>query len=48
MPTLFLFVGDGDKSETLPIYDGLMFCASKNTDRVHLYTKVNLKYACLL
>ncbi|XP_071666866.1 DNA annealing helicase and endonuclease ZRANB3 isoform X5 [Patagioenas fasciata] len=31
--------GDGDKSETLPIYDGLMFCASRNTDRIHLYTK---------
>ncbi|NWW99515.1 ZRAB3 endonuclease, partial [Caloenas nicobarica] len=31
--------GDGDKSETLPMYDGLMFCASRNTDRIHLYTK---------
>uniref|UniRef100_A0A672VAP5 Zinc finger RANBP2-type containing 3 n=1 Tax=Strigops habroptila TaxID=2489341 RepID=A0A672VAP5_STRHB len=33
--------GDGevDKSDTLQIYDGLMFCASKNTDRIHLYTK---------
>ncbi|NWQ75648.1 ZRAB3 endonuclease, partial [Columbina picui] len=30
---------DGDKSETFPIYDGLMFCASRNTDRIHLYTK---------
>ncbi|XP_008943639.1 PREDICTED: DNA annealing helicase and endonuclease ZRANB3 [Merops nubicus] len=28
-----------DKSEMLEIYDGLMFCASRNTDRIHLYTK---------
>ncbi|NXE91444.1 ZRAB3 endonuclease, partial [Menura novaehollandiae] len=28
-----------DKSETFQIYDGLMFCASRNTDRIHLYTK---------
>ncbi|KAF1397065.1 DNA annealing helicase and endonuclease ZRANB3, partial [Spheniscus mendiculus] len=31
--------GDVDKSDTFPIYDGLMFCASRNTDRIHLYTK---------
>ncbi|KAM6307294.1 DNA annealing helicase and endonuclease ZRANB3 [Aegotheles albertisi] len=31
--------GDGDKSDAFPIYDGLMFCASRNTDRIHLYTK---------
>ncbi|KAM9550385.1 DNA annealing helicase and endonuclease ZRANB3 isoform 2-T2 [Guaruba guarouba] len=33
--------GDGevDKSDTFQIYDGLLFCASKNTDRIHLYTK---------
>ncbi|NXV99099.1 ZRAB3 endonuclease, partial [Fregetta grallaria] len=30
---------DVDKSDTFPIYDGLMFCASRNTDRIHLYTK---------
>lgn len=36
------------KSDTSQIYDGLMFCASRNTDRIHLYTKVNLKYAWLL
>ncbi|NWY52609.1 ZRAB3 endonuclease, partial [Chionis minor] len=30
---------DEDKSNTFPIYDGLMFCASRNTDRIHLYTK---------
>ncbi|XP_059708548.1 DNA annealing helicase and endonuclease ZRANB3 isoform X2 [Haemorhous mexicanus] len=28
-----------DKSDTFKIYDGLMFCASRNTDRIHLYTK---------
>ncbi|XP_068051352.1 DNA annealing helicase and endonuclease ZRANB3 isoform X3 [Anomalospiza imberbis] len=28
-----------DNSDTFQIYDGLMFCASKNTDRIHLYTK---------
>ncbi|XP_008049715.2 DNA annealing helicase and endonuclease ZRANB3 [Carlito syrichta] len=26
-------------SDTLPVYGTLMFCASKNTDRIHLYTK---------
>ncbi|XP_062042010.1 DNA annealing helicase and endonuclease ZRANB3 isoform X1 [Lepus europaeus] len=26
-------------TDTLPVYDTLMFCASKNTDRIHLYTK---------
>ncbi|XP_074684688.1 DNA annealing helicase and endonuclease ZRANB3 isoform X4 [Strix aluco] len=31
--------GDVDKSDAFPIYDGLMFCASRNTDRIHLYTK---------
>ncbi|NXJ74007.1 ZRAB3 endonuclease, partial [Trogon melanurus] len=30
---------DGDKSDTFQMYDGLMFCASRNTDRIHLYTK---------
>ncbi|NXA36088.1 ZRAB3 endonuclease, partial [Eudromia elegans] len=28
-----------DKSNMFPEYDGLMFCASRNTDRIHLYTK---------
>ncbi|NXC00230.1 ZRAB3 endonuclease, partial [Orthonyx spaldingii] len=28
-----------DKSDTFQIYDGLMFCASRNSDRIHLYTK---------
>ncbi|NXG30272.1 ZRAB3 endonuclease, partial [Dromaius novaehollandiae] len=27
------------KSNMFPVYDGLMFCASRNTDRIHLYTK---------
>ncbi|KFR14031.1 DNA annealing helicase and endonuclease ZRANB3, partial [Opisthocomus hoazin] len=31
--------GDVDKLDMFPIYDGLMFCASRNTDRIHLYTK---------
>uniref|UniRef100_A0A663N853 Zinc finger RANBP2-type containing 3 n=1 Tax=Athene cunicularia TaxID=194338 RepID=A0A663N853_ATHCN len=30
---------DVDKSDAFPVYDGLMFCASRNTDRIHLYTK---------
>ncbi|NWR57683.1 ZRAB3 endonuclease, partial [Bucorvus abyssinicus] len=30
---------DVDKSDTLEIYDGLMFCASRHTDRIHVYTK---------
>uniref|UniRef100_A0A8C0ZBZ7 Zinc finger RANBP2-type containing 3 n=1 Tax=Cyanistes caeruleus TaxID=156563 RepID=A0A8C0ZBZ7_CYACU len=28
-----------DKSDSFLIYDGLMFCASRNTDRIHLFTK---------
>ncbi|NWR27534.1 ZRAB3 endonuclease, partial [Tachuris rubrigastra] len=28
-----------DKSDTFQIYDGLMFCASRNTDRIHLYSQ---------
>ncbi|XP_006018446.1 DNA annealing helicase and endonuclease ZRANB3 isoform X1 [Alligator sinensis] len=28
-----------DNSGTFSAYDGLMFCASRNTDRIHLYTK---------
>lgn len=43
MSMFFLFVGVVDKSDTSEIYDGLMFSASRNTDRIHLYTKVNLK-----
>ncbi|KFP86529.1 DNA annealing helicase and endonuclease ZRANB3, partial [Acanthisitta chloris] len=30
---------DVGKSDTFQIYDGLLFCASRNTDRIHLYTK---------
>ncbi|XP_027670884.2 DNA annealing helicase and endonuclease ZRANB3 isoform X6 [Falco cherrug] len=30
---------DVDKLDTFHIYDRLMFCASRNTDRIHLYTK---------
>ncbi|NXJ15347.1 ZRAB3 endonuclease, partial [Odontophorus gujanensis] len=30
--------GEGQSDEFL-VYDGLMFCASRNTDRIHLYTK---------
>ncbi|NXI38879.1 ZRAB3 endonuclease, partial [Galbula dea] len=30
--------GKGD-IDTFEIYDGLMFCASRNTERIHLYTK---------
>ncbi|NXK87838.1 ZRAB3 endonuclease, partial [Formicarius rufipectus] len=28
-----------DEADKFQIYDGLMFCASRNTDRIHLYTK---------
>ncbi|XP_027691538.1 DNA annealing helicase and endonuclease ZRANB3 isoform X5 [Vombatus ursinus] len=46
--------GDGPKpqkeelkdSDTLPVYDVLMFCASKNTDRIHLYTKNGEQMNC--
>ncbi|XP_021253610.1 DNA annealing helicase and endonuclease ZRANB3 isoform X2 [Numida meleagris] len=31
--------GDLDQSDAFLVYDGLMFCASRNTDRIHLYTK---------
>ncbi|KAF4026505.1 hypothetical protein G4228_018559, partial [Cervus hanglu yarkandensis] len=27
-------------SDAWPLYDTLMFCASKNTDRIHVYTKI--------
>ncbi|NXA52194.1 ZRAB3 endonuclease, partial [Nothocercus julius] len=30
---------EAGKSNMFPVYDGLMFCASRNTDRIHLYTK---------
>uniref|UniRef100_A0A8C4VDB8 Zinc finger RANBP2-type containing 3 n=1 Tax=Falco tinnunculus TaxID=100819 RepID=A0A8C4VDB8_FALTI len=30
---------DVDKLDTFHVYDRLMFCASRNTDRIHLYTK---------
>ncbi|XP_058157071.1 DNA annealing helicase and endonuclease ZRANB3 isoform X2 [Dasypus novemcinctus] len=33
-------------SDTLPVYDILMFCASKNTDRIHLYTKDGKQMNC--
>ncbi|XP_072435773.1 DNA annealing helicase and endonuclease ZRANB3 isoform X2 [Chiloscyllium punctatum] len=26
-------------NSSVPVYDGFLFCASKNTDRIHLYTK---------
>uniref|UniRef100_A0A8B9GI32 ZRAB3 endonuclease n=1 Tax=Amazona collaria TaxID=241587 RepID=A0A8B9GI32_9PSIT len=35
----FSLIGEVDKSDAFQIYDGLLFCASKNTDRIHLYTK---------
>ncbi|XP_049629576.1 DNA annealing helicase and endonuclease ZRANB3 isoform X2 [Suncus etruscus] len=35
-----------ETSETLPVYDTLMFCASKNTDRIHLYTKDGNQMNC--
>lgn len=41
--TLFLCIGYLDQSDAFLVYDGLMFCASRNTDRIHLYTKVKLK-----
>ncbi|KAG3274388.1 zinc finger RANBP2-type containing 3, transcript variant X2 [Ictidomys tridecemlineatus] len=33
-------------SDILPVYDTLMFCASKNTDRIHLYTKDGKQMNC--
>lgn len=33
-------------SDTLPVYDTLMFCASKNTDRIHLYSKDGKQMNC--
>ncbi|XP_060034017.1 DNA annealing helicase and endonuclease ZRANB3 isoform X2 [Erinaceus europaeus] len=33
-------------SNALPVYDTLMFCASKNTDRIHLYTKDGSQMNC--
>ncbi|XP_014965459.3 DNA annealing helicase and endonuclease ZRANB3 isoform X1 [Macaca mulatta] len=33
-------------SDTLPVYDTLMFCASRNTDRIHIYTKGGKQMSC--
>ncbi|NWH82722.1 ZRAB3 endonuclease, partial [Piaya cayana] len=30
---------DADKADNFPVYEGLLFCASRNSDRIHLYTK---------
>nr|XP_045004567.1 DNA annealing helicase and endonuclease ZRANB3 isoform X2 [Jaculus jaculus] len=35
-----------ENSDTLPVYKTLMFCASKNTDRIHLYTKDGKPICC--
>ncbi|XP_006834663.1 PREDICTED: DNA annealing helicase and endonuclease ZRANB3 [Chrysochloris asiatica] len=35
-----------EQLKTLPIYDILMFCASKNTDRIHVYTKDGKQMNC--
>uniref|UniRef100_A0A8C2UDI1 Zinc finger RANBP2-type containing 3 n=1 Tax=Coturnix japonica TaxID=93934 RepID=A0A8C2UDI1_COTJA len=37
--TLFLHFVYLEQSDVFLVYDGLMFCASRNTDRIHLYTK---------
>uniref|UniRef100_A0A2I2ZLB8 Zinc finger RANBP2-type containing 3 n=1 Tax=Gorilla gorilla gorilla TaxID=9595 RepID=A0A2I2ZLB8_GORGO len=34
------------RSDTLPVYDTLMFCASRNTDRIHIYTKDGKQMSC--
>ncbi|CAI9156061.1 unnamed protein product [Rangifer tarandus platyrhynchus] len=33
-------------SDAWPVYDTLMFCASKNTDRIHVYTKDGNQMNC--
>ncbi|KAB1279526.1 DNA annealing helicase and endonuclease ZRANB3 [Camelus dromedarius] len=40
--------GDGHllSVDPLPVYDTLMFCASRNTDRIHLYTKDGNQMNC--
>uniref|UniRef100_A0A8C3RPR0 Zinc finger RANBP2-type containing 3 n=1 Tax=Chelydra serpentina TaxID=8475 RepID=A0A8C3RPR0_CHESE len=35
-----------DNSDTFPVYDVLNFCASRNTDRIHLYTKDGKSLNC--
>nr|XP_019586719.1 PREDICTED: DNA annealing helicase and endonuclease ZRANB3 isoform X4 [Rhinolophus sinicus] len=35
-----------ESSDTLPVYDTLMFRASKNTDRIHLYTQDGNQLNC--
>ncbi|XP_055253558.1 DNA annealing helicase and endonuclease ZRANB3 isoform X4 [Moschus berezovskii] len=37
--------GDG-QLKNWPVYDTLMFCASKNTDRIHVYTKDGNQMNC--
>uniref|UniRef100_A0A8C0H5A4 RanBP2-type domain-containing protein n=1 Tax=Chelonoidis abingdonii TaxID=106734 RepID=A0A8C0H5A4_CHEAB len=38
--------GHVDNSDTFPVYDVLNFCASRNTDRIHLYTKDGKSLNC--
>ncbi|XP_038607651.1 DNA annealing helicase and endonuclease ZRANB3 [Tachyglossus aculeatus] len=35
-----------ENSDAFPVYDGLLFCASRNTDRIHLYTKGGESMGC--
>uniref|UniRef100_A0A7M4FTI9 Zinc finger RANBP2-type containing 3 n=1 Tax=Crocodylus porosus TaxID=8502 RepID=A0A7M4FTI9_CROPO len=39
LASCFSFTEPTDNTGTFLAYDGLMFCASRNTDRIHLYTK---------
>ncbi|XP_051846593.1 DNA annealing helicase and endonuclease ZRANB3-like [Antechinus flavipes] len=42
----FFFIEQMENSDPLPVYDVLMFCASKNTERIHLYTKDGEQMNC--
>uniref|UniRef100_A0A8C3XIT3 Zinc finger RANBP2-type containing 3 n=1 Tax=Chelydra serpentina TaxID=8475 RepID=A0A8C3XIT3_CHESE len=43
---LLFFIECVDNSDTFPVYDVLNFCASRNTDRIHLYTKDGKSLNC--
>ena len=40
MPSGSFLSSSLEQLKNWPVYDTLMFCASKNTDRIHVYTKV--------
>ena len=44
MPSGSFLSSSLEQLKNWPVYDTLMFCASKNTDRIHIYTKVGIMW----